>query len=145
MVVYHVVQVACCLWAMHHRNHDYGFNDLCPWSLDSFTYDGTCSHNCLQESIQGDFDLSEEQLQQVADDIKTKNIAYGRTYHKQQRVDATPEFKAAQAKANKKQRPRTQKLRNEAKEKKLFYCDVCHYAAGDSGKLKDHNITKRHL
>lgn len=126
------------------RDHDYGFNHICPWPLDSFTYDGACSHNALKEGFEGELDLTEEQLQQIADDIKAKNIAYGRAYHKQQRVDATPKFKAAQAKANKKHRPKTQQLRREARETKTSYCDVCHYAGGDAGKLKDHKETNRH-
>lgn len=136
---------ACYFWAMSKRDHDYGFNHLCPWSLDSFNYDGACSHNPLKEGFEGELGLTKEELQKIADDIKAKNIAYGRAYHKQQRVDATPKFKAAQRKANKKARPRTQRLRIEAREKKTFYCDVCDYAGGDAGKLKDHKQTKRHI
>lgn len=136
--------LACYFWAMYKRDHDYGFNHLCPWSLDAFTYDGACSHNPLREAFEGDVDITEEQLQQIADETKAKNIAYGKAYHKQQRVDATPEFKAAQARANKKQRPRTQRLRVEAREEKLFYCEVCDYAGGDAGKLRNHKKTKGH-
>ncbi|MCJ1443047.1 MAG: Protein kinase C-like 1 [Stictis urceolatum] len=93
---------ACYFWAMYKRDHDYGFNHLCLWPLDSFTYDGACSHSPLKEGFERELDLSEVELQQIADDIKAKNIEYGRKYHKNQRIDATSKFKAAQAKANKK-------------------------------------------
>lgn len=151
VIVYRIVVLAleaifaCVFWTMSKRDHDYGFNHLCPWPLDSFDYDGTCSHNALKEAFYGELDLTKEQLQKIADDIKAKNIAYGRAYHKKQRVDATPEFKAAQRRANKKARPRIEQLRREAREKKTFYCDVCNYAAGDTGKLKAHKETKRHI
>jgi len=137
---------ACWFWAMYRRvGHDYGFNELCPWPISSFAYDGCCSHNPLREYVYGDIELTEEQLQQDADDIHAKNIAYGRVYHKRQREEATPEFKAAQARANKKARPKTQALRVAAREAKTFLCALCEYAAGDQGKLNDHNKTKSHL
>lgn len=68
---------------MARRDHDYGFNHLCPWPLESFDYDGACSHNPLMEGIAGDLEMSEEELQKIADDVREKNIAYGRKYHKQ--------------------------------------------------------------
>lgn len=73
------------------------------------------------------------------------NIAYGRAYHKRQRDEATPEFKAAQAKANKKTRPKTQHNRHQARANKDFYCAPCDYAADNNGHLNTHKKTKRHL
>lgn len=35
------------------------------------------------EGIAGDLEMSEEELQKIADDVREKNIAYGRKYHKQ--------------------------------------------------------------
>jgi len=137
--------LACYFWSMFHRDHDYGFNNLCPWNINLFTYDGACSHNPLKEGFKGEVDLTEEQLQQIADDIKVKNLAYGRAYHKQQRVDATPEFKAAQAKANKKQRPKTQQKRREAVANKTWYCPICDFAGGDKDKLRQHKESKLHI
>lgn len=101
-------------------------------------------NNPLKEGFDGDPDVSEEQLQQIGDDIKAKNIEYGRAYHKQQCMDATSECKAARARANKKQRLETQQPQREARQKKTFYCDLCHYAVDDTGKLKDRTETKRH-
>jgi len=134
----------CYFWTMSKRDFDYGYNHICPWPLHSFTHDGACSHNVLKEGFEGELDLTEEQLQQIADDVKAKNIAYGRAYHKQQRVDATPEFKAAQARANKKARPRTEMLRRQAVANKSFYCHLCHYPAADNGRLKVHKESQKH-
>lgn len=136
--------LACYFWAMHHRDHDYSFNHLCPWPLESFTYRGACSHNPLKEPLHGDASLSKEDLQTIADKVKEKNLAYGKEYHARQRLEATPEFKAAQARANAKARPRTQMLRQEAIAAKRFHCVVCDKSFGDQGHLKQHNATARH-
>jgi hypothetical protein len=135
---------ACYFWAMARCDHDYGFNHLCPWPLDSFTYNGTCSHNPFKEAIPGDIKLSEEELEQIADKTKAKAIAYGREYHRQQRLEASPEFKAAQARANKKARPKTKQNQQEARANKTFYCALCDHAAGDNSHLTDHKKTKGH-
>ncbi|KAI5270399.1 ATP-utilizing phosphoenolpyruvate carboxykinase [Aureobasidium subglaciale] len=116
--------------AMVKRDHNYGFEHLCPWPSDSFTYLGLCSRSPFKDAIVGDLGLSEEQLQSIADETYAKDIAYGKVYHKQQRVDATPKFKSQQATANKKARPRTQRLKEEAKAAKTFYCAPCDHAAG---------------
>jgi hypothetical protein len=132
---------ACIFWAMYRRDTDYGFQHLCPWPMTSFTYDGLCSHNPFKEAIHGEVDLTEEQMQELAD----KDRNYGRVYHKRQRDEAAPEFKAAQAKANKKHRPKTQEKKRDAVARKLFYCAPCDHAAGNNGHLTEHKRTKKHI
>jgi hypothetical protein len=129
---------------MARRDYDYGFNHLCPWSLESFTYIGACSHNPLKEAVLGDIVLSGEELQKIADDTREKNRAYLQDYHAKQRQEAAPEFKAAQAKANKKHRPKTKRIRQEAAKKKLFWCDVCEHAYQDQGHLTEHYASDKH-
>ena len=129
---------------MARRDHDYGFNNLCPWPLRSFTYSGACSHNPLKEAIQGDLNLSQVDLQSLADKVREKNLEYGKEYHARQRLEATPELKAAQARANAEQRPLTQKLRDEAIAEKRFHCAVCNLSCSDQAHLNEHNATARH-
>ncbi|QGI65806.1 hypothetical protein CEK26_009756 [Fusarium fujikuroi] len=136
--------LACYFWAMARRDHDYGFNHLCPWPLESFSYSGACSHNPLKEAIHGDIGLSADELQSLADTVREKNLAYGKKYHTQQRLEATPEFKAAQARANAKHRPKTQKIRQEAVAEKRFHCVVCNLSCSDQSHLNEHNATARH-
>nr|OQO29384.1 hypothetical protein B0A51_03166 [Rachicladosporium sp. CCFEE 5018] len=135
---------ACVFWAMFKREHDYGFNGLCPWPMTSFKYDGLCTHSPFKEAIDGGLELSEEQLKETTDATNAKAIDYGRDYHKRQRDEATPEFKAAQARANKKMRPKTQLNRAAAKAAKLFYCAPCDYAADNNGHLTEHKNRKSH-
>ena len=137
--------LSCYFWAMARRDHDYGYNTLCPWSLDLFTYDGACSHNALKEGIPGDLDISEEELERMAEKIREKNNAYGREYHRQQRVEASAEFKAQQARANAKHQPKTRAKQDQARAEWRFRCDVCDANFGDNGHLKDHCKGKRHL
>lgn len=87
--------------------------------------------------MDGDLNISEEELQTIADDTREKNIAYGREYHRQQRLEATPGFKASQAKANAKQRPKTKEKQDQARAEKRFYCDVRDVNRSDNGRLKE--------
>ena len=135
---------ACYFWAMACRDHEYGFNHLCPWPLKSFNYYGACSHNPLREAFHGDINLSGEELQKIADEVRHNNLAYGKEYHARQRLEATPEFKAAQARANAKHRPKTQQIREQDIAEKRFYCDICNLSCSDHSHLMEHNATARH-
>lgn len=53
----------------------------CPWPRDSYSYGGLCSHDALLEMVAGDFDLSAEQLEAIAADIKEKNRLYQANYY----------------------------------------------------------------
>ncbi|KAK7712357.1 Heat shock protein ssb1 [Diaporthe eres] len=50
-------------WTMYSKTQDYLIGSCCPWPLDSFTYDGLCTHNCLHDVIAGHFNLSPEELE----------------------------------------------------------------------------------
>lgn len=45
----------------------------CPWKLETLSWRGHNSHNPLREMVSGDFDLSDEQLEMIAAQIKEKN------------------------------------------------------------------------
>lgn len=68
-------------WTMHSTSKDYGIGSCCLWPRDSFSYLGLCSHNALLEMVLGDFDLSAEQLEALAADIREKNRLYQANYY----------------------------------------------------------------
>lgn len=59
-------------WSMQPSNKDYGMSACCPWPRDSFLYGGLCSHAPLIESVRGHFDLSSEQLEALAVEVKER-------------------------------------------------------------------------
>ena len=44
-------------WGMKAKLGDYGMGHICLWDRDTMEYGGLCSHPCLNEGIQGDFEL----------------------------------------------------------------------------------------
>lgn len=54
-------------WAMKSEDsQDYGMAACCPWSRKDFQYRGLCSHSALLEGIIRNFDLTDEEREQVA-------------------------------------------------------------------------------
>lgn len=77
-------------WAMHKKTKDFEIRSCCPWSVDSFTYDGACSHNPLKDLIKGNFGFSAQQLEMLA----KQSIENGKTSqqrYKARRKAADPE------------------------------------------------------
>lgn len=66
-------------WMMDTKKH-YFYHKLCPWSLDTFQYDGFCSHSALNDPIARRFDLSSEELTTLAADNNERRRAYARAY-----------------------------------------------------------------
>lgn len=61
---------AFLFWAMWPAKNDYMMSECCPWPLDSFGYGGLCTHSPLKDNIEGDFDRTAEELEQMAVDRK---------------------------------------------------------------------------
>jgi hypothetical protein len=58
---------AYMFWAMRTVNqaNDYGRGHICPWDRSTLEYDGLCSHCCLTETVLGDYELSEKELEEL--------------------------------------------------------------------------------
>lgn len=140
-------------WAMRSRSavKDYGMADIRPWSLDSFSYHGLCSHNPLLGGPAGNFGLTPEELEALAAAVKEKNRIYMANYHQTMRAD--PEAMAKKAfydtqwtKNNPaKRRKIKSKSRDKAKAEKKYFCDVCNVACRTKITLNEHNSRPRHL
>lgn len=60
-------------WAMRAYKKDYGMGHMCLWPRLDLEYDGLCTRCCLYEGIRRNFDLSDEQLEEVAA-LRTENL-----------------------------------------------------------------------
>ena len=116
-------------WAVKSRKPDHFMLPCCPWPLASFSYGGLCSHSPLQDSVQGRFDLSAEQLEAIAADNKEKNAAKLSQYRKDHPdlIKSTKQRSFAKVKASKK-----------------FHCSLCGVSCAKPWELKRHNSYTRH-
>jgi hypothetical protein len=125
----------------------YGLEHLAPWPVDSYPWDGLCSHSPLHDSPevqQGDLNLSPEHLNQVAAIIKDKNRTYDAKYQKALRTNPTPQYTARVKARNIKHAPTTKARQQAAIANKTYHCHVCGVSCRDAASLGRHNKTKRH-
>lgn len=140
-------------WAMKSQNKDYGMSEFCPWSRDSFSYRGLCSHNPLSDAIAGDFNLTSEALEAIAAETKEKLRVYNAEHHQNFRARSPDRFYAQRRKndANfKKNAPdKVRKNHNascdRAKANKKYYCAICDVSCRKNNALTAHKATPRHL
>ena len=130
--------LSCMFWAMASRSKHYGYHGQCPWSTLSFTYNGICSHNPLTEAVEGDLELTEEELEEIAAAVKEKNRKYQQAYGKALRAASRPAFKASQKARNAKHRPKLKVIRAKAVADKTYHCPPCDYSAPNSTELHYH-------
>jgi rubrerythrin len=115
-------------WTMVSREKDYGMGHVCPWPLDTFEYDGCCSHSCLMEGFEPDF----ENL--TLDEV---NALYAERQLNASRRDAVTRGPERTALARK-------GLRDRALKNKKFFCDLCNINCSDAHELENHKRTKKH-
>lgn len=82
--------VSYLFWAHKTLTKDAACVVLCPWERASLEWHGLCSHNPLTEGVSGNFNLTKEQLEEMAAIIKEKSIAY-RKAHKRAQRERSPE------------------------------------------------------
>jgi hypothetical protein len=113
---------ALMLWAMKSRTKDYFMPALCPWLVESLTYDGCCTHFSINEGVTGMAeDLPPDEINRLAAEKKLEN---GRKYT----AAKGPGVHVAQSKAS----------RDKAMEEQKHVCDVCVRAFPNQYKLTAH-------
>lgn len=137
----------CIFSAMYNPNKRYGFGELYPWprSVHSFEYDGLCSHNPLLDPVEGDLDLTKEDLQAIATATRAKDVAYMLEYGRNLRANPTEAYRATQSRNNIKQKPATKARQRAAVAAKKYYCGTCKVSCRDNASLVRHNRTPRHF
>jgi len=154
-VLFVAIEAACSFlfWAMKSNSKDYGMSASCPWPRASFLYRGLCSHNAMSEGVAGDFDLSSEQLEEMAAVVKEKARAYMAEYHRRARLEDPVRLRERQRvnqtnfdkNSWEKSLPRHKRHHEKQKESKAFYCDVCEHASAKKRAYDAHMLSKRHL
>jgi hypothetical protein len=77
---FHILKTVFALvfWAMKSHTKDYFLPALCPWPVESLTYDGCCTHFSIDERVTGMAeDLPSDEINRLAAEKKLEN---GRKY-----------------------------------------------------------------
>jgi len=137
-------------WSMRSKDKDYGMGVCCPWSQESFSYSGLCSHNPLTKGVEGNFKLSSEQYEAIAAAIKEKNRKYRAKYYQVQKARDPEKARERERESRQRQDPKTLLARTErcvkrVKEAKKYYCAICKQGCSKPYEFERHNAGKRHL
>jgi hypothetical protein len=135
---------------------DYGMGHMCIWNQHAMGYDGICTHCALNEGITGDWDLTDEELEQlVAERQKKEHDTHNqrnRDWHVVQMATNYAEYmdnscaRVARSRAN---NPGRDKKRQEdriekAKAENTWYCSVCDHTAGTKQRYDNHMVSPAH-
>ncbi|CAN9348313.1 unnamed protein product [Alternaria alternata] len=99
----------------------------------------------LVDFIEGDPDLTPEQLEEIETATRAKDRSYAKAYQEEKRANPTEKWKASQKARNAKAYPQTRANQVKAIEEKTYYCSVCDVASTDAAAQKIHNATPRHI
>jgi hypothetical protein len=140
---------AYAFWAMQAKRNDYGMAQICLWDRFILEYDGCCSHCSLNEGVNGDFELSVEQLGNHAAQKKSKQAINIANHHYKQMATNHDEYldKAAErtAKWIAKDPTKFRELRTAHKRKGTYHCELCGISCHDRNDLNAHLTTSKHL
>ena len=102
---------------------------LCPWSLDTISYDGICSHVCLKEDINGStLTLTPEEIESLDSKRKLQFSHRDKTTRGAGRLADDQRRYQVNAKATGK-----------------FFCGICSRKFGTGAFLRRHYKTRKHL
>ena len=139
-------------WAMVSRTKDYKMGSACPWPRRAFTYHGLCSHNALLDGIKGNFDLTQEQLEHMAEVARERKRRQTReSYARMYAMNPEPWLARSREYDAKVKAENPEKLLEKAarsKEKmrdlKRFHCVECNMSLSCQTDLDKHLNSKRH-
>ncbi|KAF4986302.1 hypothetical protein FDECE_16023 [Fusarium decemcellulare] len=154
-------------WAMKSETKDYGIGAHCPWPQSSFSYRGLCGNNAMIEGVNGNFDLTAEQLEALAAEDRRRRNAFSVTYRQAAMVDDPDRRLGLEREYGARYRlkhadevdarlktyvaenldtVRKTKTRSAAKvkESKKYSCTMCGVSCSTPWELKRHNDSRRH-
>lgn len=148
---------AYVFWAMKATKGDYGMSWVCPWGRENLEYDGLCSHPCLTEPVTGDFNLSPEDLEAQATELKRRRSELQtviNTNYVSRQIETNHDVYRARKSTNqanyvKNNRDKARESHNRslarAVANKKYYCEVCDLACRKKCELTKHLQSQRHL
>ncbi|KAK3080238.1 hypothetical protein LTS18_002775 [Coniosporium uncinatum] len=141
------------LWTMRSKS-SYGFDvsDTRPWTLDALQYDGLCTHSPLSEGPLGDFDLTTQELEEMAIQHMEHRAEYIREWRRKAKAADPASYKVKAIKNRRnylENHPGAQKVADKrsqakAKARKTHYCSVCDHASIKRVKLTKHLAGPKH-
>lgn len=129
---------------------------LAFWPLNSYQYEGLCTHLCFYETPRGDFDLSPEQLEAQAVEKEAKRVALktlnATNYHYKQMAENYDEYITGAIDRKMKSRalnPELDRIAERAREAKYveeqrYYCDDCEIPFTRPQLLETHLQSAKH-
>lgn len=148
--------LAYAFWTMKAKKGDYGMGHLCKWDRGTLPYDGLCSHCALNEGIRGEFEMSAEDLETVAEEKKKKqkeiHDAGNSNWHFKQMEDNYHDYIGAstervqKSRANNPGRDAKREANRVAKAKaeKKYHYERCNLSFSRQKVLEDHYKTPKH-
>lgn len=148
-VLFHVFEAifSFTFWTMKETkaSNNWGFDSFCPWGIGSMEWVGCCSHNPMQEEIPGNFNLSPEDVEAAAAEVKERNRLYGVEYARAQRIRSPEKVRARQRKSNHKRADVQKAQWDGVKQSGVFNCEVCDVNFRHAADQRKHNKCARHL
>lgn len=154
------VAMECCIaymfWAMKAMKGDYSMGHICLWDRRDLEYDGLCSHPSLFENVQGDFDLTPEQLEAKAEEAERRfrehKAINAQNYHHKQMAENYDEYmtnscnRVAKSRAlNPETHRKTEKARIQKDlSNKRYHCSTCNISFPVKRVLDDHMKSAKH-
>lgn len=144
-------------WAMEAKPEDCAMDHLCPWDRNTLEYDGLCSHCALAERIVGNFDMSPEEAEAMAEEKEKRRIALkaqnGSNWHYKKMVEDYDNYigqsseRVARSRANNPGRDaKIQANRvTKALAEKTWHCERCNLSFGTKQILQNHEKTPKHI
>lgn len=135
-------------WAMHPDARDVDRTECCPWDSVKFEFDGLCSHCALNEGIDGDFDLSPEQLEAKGEARKEKGRLATVKFREENREEVNADNRARYRRFNDdnpgylKEYQATR--RADAVENNTFHCESCNQSFTTKNAWENHLVSDKH-
>ena len=114
-----------------------GVPGLASWDVTALPWDGLCTHSALHDPINGDFDITSEQLEANAAAVKARAGD-----SRKKRLANDDEYRETYyGEAN----DRRKRTRAAAVEDETWVYVTCNFVADGASGLEDHNMSYKHL
>jgi hypothetical protein len=118
-------------WAMKSNDKDYFMPRLCPWPIDSFSYDGLCTHFPINEG----YPTADEHAHLSPDEFDALVLERKKAKSRQYIANKGEGVHAAQTRATIQQ----------ALDSQRYFCDVCVLTFPCLAKLEAHKLLPIHI
>ncbi|KAL8866510.1 MAG: hypothetical protein Q9198_008859 [Flavoplaca austrocitrina] len=149
--------LAYLLSAMMDDTRNHVLKNIGLWDRDSLEYDGLCSHCSLNEAILGEFDLDDEQLEELAREKEQKRVELksenNSSWHYKQMAENYDDYivksteRVSRSRANNPGRDAKRQAERQEKNRqnKTYHCTPCNITLGSKQVFAMHEKSPKHL